>query len=378
VENFTIAFRPVAVVKQSWQYRKELVMWRRVLSLLIAVLGFFFVSVAWYAVPAANAQAQPFYQGKTIRIVVGFTPGGFYDRWARLLARYMPKYIPGNPEMIVQNMPGASSVIAANYVYNVAKGDGLTLLVPINSLYLDQLVERKEVQFDVRKFEWIGTQEKAPVMLYFRADSPYKTIADIIKASEPPKCGATGTASTGYLLAKLMEENLKAKLNTVTGYQGGSEVDVAVERSEIVCRGMDIPPHFGREPFETWHKNGFDRHILQGGPKRDPRLADTPTLFELMEQYKTPDVGRQLTRVILASGDFGRPMVAAPGTPADRVKALRDAYAQAMKDPGLIEEANKGQMDMEHTPGETLQTLLKEIMDQPREVIDRVKKILAN
>ncbi|HJU61673.1 MAG TPA: tripartite tricarboxylate transporter substrate-binding protein [Candidatus Binatia bacterium] len=287
---------------------------QRVFSLLIAVLGFFFVSIALHALPAANAQAQPFYHGKTIRIVVGFTPGGFYDRWARLLARYMPKYIPGNPEMIVQNMPGASSVIAANYVYNVAKDDGLTLLVPINSLYLDQLVERKEVQFDVRKFEWIGTQEKAPVMLYFRADSPYKTIADIIKASEPPKCGATGTASTGYLLAKLMEENLKAKLNTVTGYQGGSEVDVAVERSEIVCRGMDIPPHFGREPFETWHKNGFDRHILQGGPNRDPRLADTPTLFELMEQYKTPDVGRQLTRVILASGDFGRPMVAAPGT----------------------------------------------------------------
>ncbi len=140
-------------------------MWQRILSLLIVALGVSLAGVPSPAVPMANAQAQPFYQGKTIRIVVGFTPGGFYDRWARLLARYMPKYIPGNPEMIVQNMPGASSVIAANYVYNVAKGDGLTLLVPINSLYLDQLVERKEVQFDVRKFEWIGTQEKAPVML---------------------------------------------------------------------------------------------------------------------------------------------------------------------------------------------------------------------
>jgi tripartite-type tricarboxylate transporter receptor subunit TctC len=352
-------------------------MWQRVSSLLIAALGFSLAGAAFHAVPTANAQAQPFYQGKTIRIVVGFTPGGFYDRWARLLARYMPKYIPGNPEMIVQNMPGASSVIAANYVYNVAKGDGLTLLVPINSLYLDQLVERKEVQFDVRKFEWIGTQEKAPVMLYFRADSPYKTIADIIKASEPPKCGATGTASTGYLLAKLLEENLKAKLNTVTGYQGGSEVDVAVERGEIVCRGMDIPPHFGREPFETWHKNGFDRHILQGGPKRDPRLADTPTLFELMDQYKTPDVGRQLTRVILASGDFGRPMVAAPGTPADRVKILREAYAKAMRDPGLIEEAKKGQMDMELTRGEVLQKFVKEVIEQPADVIARVKKVLG-
>lgn len=347
-------------------------MWQRVFSILIVALG---VSLA--VAPVTNAQTQPFYQGKTIRIVVGFTPGGFYDRWARLLARYMPKYIPGNPEIIIQNMPGASSVIAANYVYNVAKGDGLTLLVPINSLYLDQLVERKEVQFDVRKFEWIGTQEKAPVMLYFRADSPYKTVADIMKASEPPKCGATGTASTGYLLGKLIEENLKAKVQTVTGYPGGSEIDVAVERGEIICRGMDIPPHFGREPFDTWHKNGFDRHILQGGPKRDPRLADTPTLFELMDQYKTPDVGRRLTRVILAAGDFGRPMVAAPGTPADRVKLLREAYAKAMKDPELIAEANKGKMDMDPSTGEDLQALLKEVMDQPREVIDRVKKLLA-
>ena len=348
-------------------------MWQRGLSILIAVLV---ISLA--GEPAAKAQAQAFYQGKTIRIIVGFTPGGFYDRWARLLARYMPKYIPGNPEIIVQNMPGASSVIAANYVYNVSKGDGLTLLVPINSLYLDQLVERKEVQFDVRKFEWIGTQEKAPVMLYFRADAPYKSIGDIIKASEPPKCGATGTASTGYLLAKLMEENLKARLQTVTGYPGGSEIDVAVERGEIVCRGMDIPPHFGREPFDAWHKNGFDRHILQGGPKRDPRLADTPTLFELMDQYKTPDVGRRLTRVILAAGDFGRPMVAAPGTPADRVRVLREAYAKAMKDPELMAEANKGRMDMDPSTGEDLQALLREIMDQPREVIDRVKKLLAD
>src|SRR5574341_1688880 len=173
--------------------------------------------IAWLLCTLASTQAQsePFYKGKTIRIIVGFTPGGFYDRWARLLSRYMPKYIPGNPSFIVQNMPGASSVIAANYVYNLAKNDGLTLLVPINSLYLDQIVGRKEVKFDMRKFEFIGTQEKAPTMLYFRADSPIKTLADIIKAPEPPKCGSTGTASTGYLLAKIMDEAFKAKLNTL-------------------------------------------------------------------------------------------------------------------------------------------------------------------
>ena len=127
------------------------------------------------------AQSESFYHGKTVRIIVGFTPGGFYDRWARMLSRYMPKYIPGNPNFVVQNMPGASSVIAANYVYNLAKPDGLTLLVPINSLYLDQIVSRAEVKYDVRKFLFLGSQEKAPTMLYFRTDAPFKTVADIIK-----------------------------------------------------------------------------------------------------------------------------------------------------------------------------------------------------
>ena len=334
---------------------------------------------AWLlcACSSALAQSETFYNGKTVRIIVGFTPGGFYDRWARLLSRYMPKYIPGNPNFLVQNMPGASSVIAANYVFNLAKADGLTILVPINSLYLDQIAGRKEVKFDVRKFEFIGTQEKAPTLLYFRADSPFKTLEDIIKAKEAPKCGSTGTASTGYLLAKIMDEAFKAKLNTVSGYQGGAEIDIAVERGEIICRGMDIPPHFGREPFDSWHKKGFDRHILQSGPKRDARMGDAPTLFELMDQFKTPEVMRGVARVILASGDFGRPMLIGPGNPPDRVKMLRDAYAKAMHDPGLVEEVKKGQMDMEHTPGEELQALMKDLMNQPREVVERVKKVLA-
>jgi tripartite-type tricarboxylate transporter receptor subunit TctC len=341
------------------------------------VLGAMLALVALRPVHIAHAQGEPYYSGKTVRVIVGFTPGGFYDRWARLLSRYMPKYIPGNPNFVVQNMPGASSVIAANYVYNVAKSDGLTLLVPINSLYLDQIVGRKEVKFDVTKFEFVGTQEKAPTMLYFRADSPIKTLADIIQAKEPPKCGSTGTASTGYLLARLMDEAFKAKLNTVTGYQGGSEVDVAVERGELSCRGMDIPPHFGREPFDGWHKRGFDRHILQSGPKRDPRMPETPTLVELMDQFRTSDATRRVVRIVLASGEFGRPMVVGPGTPSDRVKILRNAYAKAMADPGLIEEAKKGQMEMEHTPGEELQSLLKDIMNQPADVMERVKTVLT-
>jgi hypothetical protein len=140
---------------------------------------------------------------------------------------------------------------------------------------------------------------------------------------------------------------------------------------------MDIPPHFGREPFDSWHKRGFDRHILQGGPKRDPRMPETPTLFELMDQYNSPEVMRRVTRIVLASGEFGRPMVAGPGTPPERLRLLRESYAKAMRDPGLIEEAKKGQMDMEYTSGEDLQSMMKDLLNQPRDVMDRVKKILT-
>ncbi len=327
---------------------------------------------------SGHAQVEPFYSGKTVRIIVGTTPGGFYDRWARLLSRYIPQYVPGNPSFVVQNMPGASSVVATNYVYNVAKSDGLTLLMPINSLHLDQIVGRREVKYDMRKFEYIGSQEKTPTMMYFRADSPIKSLGDIIQAKEPPKCGSTGTASTAYIVSKLLIEAFNAKTISVTGYPGGSEIDLAVERGELVCREMDVPPHFGREPFDGWHKKGFDRHIFQGGPKRDPRLAEVPTLFELLDQYKSPAVMRDLTRIVLASGEFGRPMMAGPGVPPDRIKALRDAYGKAMRDPGLIDEAKKGQMDLVHTPGEELQAQMKGLLNQPREVVDLVKKILAD
>jgi tripartite-type tricarboxylate transporter receptor subunit TctC len=193
-----------------------------VLSLLIIYFG---------AAREAGAQSDTFYKGKTIRIYVGSTAGGFYDRWARLFARYMGKYIPGNPEIIAQNMPGAGSVIATNHVFNVGKPDGLSLVMPLNSVYVDQLAGRKEVQFDLRKFHWIGSPAVESVIFYMRADTPYKSIADIIKAKEPPKCGGTGTASSDYILSKILEEFVGAKFNSVLGYAGGTEIDIAWKKA---------------------------------------------------------------------------------------------------------------------------------------------------
>jgi tripartite-type tricarboxylate transporter receptor subunit TctC len=323
-----------------------------------------------------HVQAQEsFYKGKTIRIVVGFTPGGFYDRWARVLARHIGKHIPGKPEVIVQNMPGAGSVVAANYVYGVAKPDGLTLGMPSANIYMDQLVGRGEVKFDVRRFNWIGTQDKRHLVFYMRSDAPYKTLGDIIKAKEPPKCGETGTTSSGYLLLRLLQEILGAKINTVMGYPGGAEVDLAVERGEVICRGMSVDPYFGREPFISWGKKGFVRLLMQTGKKRDARAPDVPTIYELMDQYKTPEISRRVVQVVLAGAEFGSPTFVPPGTPVDRIKILREAHTKSMKDTELLDEAKKGRMDMDPSTGEELQAVTMEVMNQPPEVIERAKKI---
>jgi tripartite-type tricarboxylate transporter receptor subunit TctC len=325
--------------------------------------------------PGPYAQTSPFYQGKTIRIMVGFTAGGLYDQYARILSRHMPKHIPGSPNIIVQNMPGAGSLTATNYVYSVGKPDGLTLGMIGSGIYLDQLLERKEATFDVRKLVWIGSVDQRDLVLYMRADAPWKSVEDILAASDHPKCGATGTSDLTSIMANVMEETLGAKLNVVRGYPGGAEIDLATEKGEIHCRGTGITTHFAREPYFTWHKQGFDRHILQTGAKKDPRLPDAPTLNDLMDKRKTSTVSRNVARLMLVSATLGRPMAATPGIPADRIKILREAYLKAFKEPEVVEEAKKKRLELETLSGEQVEAEMRDIMNQPREVIERVKKL---
>jgi tripartite-type tricarboxylate transporter receptor subunit TctC len=337
----------------------------------------FLLAVVLTLLHATQLRAQSsFFEKKTINVIIGSPPGGLYDRWGRLFAQYMGKYIPGSPNLVAQNMPGGGSMVAANYLYGVAKPDGLTIGMFQTHMYLQQLVGANEVKFDVRKFNWLGSQEKGQMMLYIRADSPYKSFDDVLKAKEPPKCGGSGPSDQTALLTRLLEETTGAKFVRVLGYKGGSEVDLAMERGEVVCRATRITVHFSREPFLTWEKKGFDRHLVQAGTKRDPRLPDVPTIYELMDRYKTTEAGRRLAQVILSGDELGRPMVAPPGVPADRVKILRDAYSRSLKDPELIAEVNKSRLDMEPSTGEEIEAIIKEVMEQPPEVIALVKKVL--
>jgi tripartite-type tricarboxylate transporter receptor subunit TctC len=327
---------------------------------------------------SANAQSVSFYQGKNIRIITSDSSGGGYDRWSRLFARYMRKYIAGEPEIIVQSMPGAGGRVAANYVYGVAKADGLTLLLASRYLAMDQLVGSKDIGYDVRKFNWIGSPSKESLVFIMRADARYNSMEDIIKAKEPPKCGDVGTSSSGYQLVKLLEETLGAKITVVLGYADIGLVDLAVERGEIVCRGQPVQSHFTREPHMSWHKRNFDRHIVQTGRTRDARMPDVPTIYELMDEYKTPDVSRRVAQVILSGPEFGYPMGSPPATPGEQLKILRTAYSRALKDLDFLGEIKKLRLELNPSTPEELQISAEQVIRQPAEVVERVRKLLRD
>lgn len=341
-------------------------------KVLLLLLGFLLWSFS------ADAQA-PFYQGKTINVIVGTPPGNLYDLWARLIVEHMGKHIPGNPTFIVQNMPGAGHVVAVNHLYKVAKPDGLTIIGSvIPSLYLNQLIGRPEIQFDWSKFTWIGSPARGASQMYMRSDTPYKTIEDVRTAKEPPKCGATGVTGPDSYYPKLLQETMGAKFSIVTGYPGGTDIDLGVERGEIHCRAFTIEAFFGREPYHTWRKKGFVHHLFQSSSKRDPRLPNTPTIFELMDQYKTNESGRRLATVLLGADSMGRPMFGPPAMPADRIKILRDAFVKTMSEEQFRAEVKKRNYEFDPVAGEELQSLAKDVTTQPPETIERLKKLLAN
>jgi tripartite-type tricarboxylate transporter receptor subunit TctC len=337
------------------------------------VIGLFFL-LAWNSILDAQT---PFYQGKTITLIAGTTAGSQYDAHARLIAQHWGKHIPGNPDIIVQNMPGAGSLIAANHLYNVSKPDGLTIGAIFPALYFDQVIGRSEVKFDWSKFIWLGSPAKSDQLLYMRADSPYKSIEDVVKASFPPKCGATGTTSTAYYIPKLLDQTMGTNFEIVLGYKTGTDIDLAVERGEVICRAFTIEAFFAREPFFTWVKKKFVRVLIQTGKKRDERLSDVPTIPELMDKYKTDEAGRRLTNLILAGGEFGRPYVLSPNAPVDKVKIIHEAFAKTLKDEAMLADAKVNKLDIEPSTAEELDRLAREVISQPPDIVAKMKKLLG-
>ncbi len=323
-------------------------------------------------------QAQtPFYQGKTVTIIVATKAGDVYDLYPRLLAEYLPKYLPGNPNVIIQNVAGAAGLIATNQVYNLAKPDGLTLGAIYPALYFEQLAKRPEVKFDWNKFSWLGSLASSNTLMYIRNDAGIRTIEDVRTAAAPPKCGATGVTSAAFYMPKLLEDAIGAKFNVVSGYIAGSDIDLAVERGEVQCRAFTISTYFAREPFISWRKRNFVRVLYQTGSKRDSRLKEIPTFDELMDKHQTAGPVRQLVKVVNASDEFGRPIVAPPGVAPDKIRILREAFNKAVNDPALLAEAEKRRLDMDPSTGEELEALAKEVMTAPPAIVEKVKALIG-
>lgn len=320
---------------------------------------------------------EPFFKGKQVRIVVGLSAGGGYDRAARIVSRHIGKHIPGNPDVLVQNMPGASSAIAANYVWGVAKPDGLTILASHNNLYLSQLAGHKEVKFDLTKFNWIGSLENDDMILFVRGDSPFKSMADVVRGGELPKCGSTGAGSADYVMSKILAETIGAKVDHVLGYPGSNEIGLALERGEINCMGLTLANYFASDRYVSWYKNKFVRVLAQGGHKRDARIPDAPTIYELMDEYKTAPTKRRVAEAMNQGAEWARPFLAAPATPMDRVQLLRSAFEKAAKDPDLLAEAKRLRVEVTPVRGEQLQKMAKDVLTQPPEVIEQIKKLFV-
>ena len=331
------------------------------------------------AAPALPPSAMPFYKDKTVRVIVPVSPGGSFDVWSRILARHMGKHLPGNPTFIVQNMSGGGGVVGANYLYGVAKPDGLTIGTISPNGYLNQIMEKLEVKYDWAKYSWIGATATTHELLYIRADTGYRTLEDVIKAATPPMCGSIGVGTTGSFIPRLLQELFGARFKIVEGYPGGVESDMAVARGEVNCRATSIMTYFGREPTKGWHEQGFTRVLIQTGEKRHPALPDTPTVWELAERKNLPNGDRRVMEVILAGGSFGVPFVAPPGISADHLKLLRQAFMKTLEDEEFrAEVARVHGMEIRPVSGHELEELARRIIDLPPNVAKHLQRFLSS
>lgn len=312
---------------------------------------------------------QPFYAGKTIRFVVGYTAGGGYDTYARLFAKYIGKYIPGNPTAIVENMPGGGSLVAANYVYKVAKPDGLTIGSFGEGLVLQQAMGAEGVEFDANKFYWLGAADQASQACAVRADR-LKTITDTIGAPKPVILGATAPGANTWDFPKTLNFALGTNLKLVGGYGGTAEMRLATEGGET-----DGGCWTWESIKVTWKAaldSGFVKVVIYQAPRPVPELAGVPRAIDLA---KTEEA-KQAILLMTSPTAITKPYVVTPGTPEDRVAILRKAFADMMKDPELLAEAKKVDLEVNPLSAEDTVKIVKDMLAAPPELAKKLKEAL--
>lgn len=309
---------------------------------------------------AAIAQTQPFYEGKTLQIVVGFGAGGGYDAYARLIARTIGNHIPAKPTIVVQNMPGAGSRVAANWLYNVAPRDGTVLASVVQSTPVDQVFEQPGIKFDAARFVWIGNPIVDNLVSITTRQSGLATMEDV-RTKGGLICGSSGagpTVSFPNTISKLLQTDVKI----VAGYPGVSAITLAMERGEVNCNGGQAWSSMKATMSQLMKDNQLNV-IVQWGAEKDPDISatmgrDVPLVLE----YARSDAERAALRLLSSTSALSRPLLGPPGVPDDRVAALRAAFDATMKDTGFLADAKKSGMDIKPMSGVEIQKIVQQIV----------------
>jgi len=337
-------------------------------TIIIASLAALLASIA--APPVEADPVADFYHGKTINLIIGTSIGNDYDFRARLIARHLGRHLPGQPTIVPQNMPGVGGVKAANYIASIAPRDGTVLHMIMSNMMSAQAVGAQGVEFDIRKFFWVGNTTSTPNV----TNSWYTTgITSIEQVKTRPLIVGAPTGTAGVTYATAMNALAGTKFKLVTGYPGGNEVNIAMERGEVEGRASNSWASW-KSTHPEWLAEKKLIVLVQVGLKRIAELPDVPLLSELAGN----DLDRKVLTFLSADTAISRSLVTTPNTPADRVAALRQAFDATMKDPQFLAEAGKAQIDISPMTGEESQRIADSIVNTPPEVIARAKVVLGD
>lgn len=337
--------------------------------MLRGVTGFLAAALAALWCQQGQAQSpvvETFYRGKTVTVTIGYGVGGSDDLWARLIARYLGRHIPGQPLVVPQNLPGAGSLVAANQVYNVAPKDGTIIGVINRGVPFEAVLGGGGVQFDPRKFNWLGSPDSDVIVAYVRTDAPIRHVGEL--REKELIVAATGSGADSQTYPQVLARLFGWKLRIVQGYPGSREMNLAVERNE--AHGTFISyDTAAREPTFT---DGTRRLLLQGAMTPDERMKDVPTLAGLAQS----EAEQRAVDFFLLRAGMGRPFVVAPGVPAERLAALREGFAAALRDPELIDESKKLRLNISYVPPDILGSLVDKAYGADAETLERVRKAM--
>jgi tripartite-type tricarboxylate transporter receptor subunit TctC len=336
---------------------------------LSGIAAFFALSFALPG-PAHAQSVETFYRGRTVTIVVGYTVGGGYDVHARVLARHLGKHIPGNPSIVVQNMPGAGSLRAANYLYNAAPKDGTMLGVFARGMAMEPLIGASGTNFDSRKFAWIGSSTNEVSVCVTWHAAKVKTWSDGLAI--PFTVAGEGSGSDPDIFSIMLRNVLGAKMRLVSGYPGGADMTLAIERGEVDgrCGWTWSSVKLQRPDWVTDHKLNV---LIQLATQPSPELPGVPFVLDLT----TTERQHQIVNLVLSRQAMGRPLVAPPGTPDDRKEALRRAFDATMADPDFVAEATARSLEVNPVKGADLDKLLDQLYATPSTIVAETKAIIA-